>query len=261
MYHGEVNVAQEELNSFLAVAEDLKVKGLTQNGTSKSQPLPPPPSPFQRPPPPSPQPRKERPRVPQQHQQQQQPHPQESHDTQNSHHVVEVEDITPVKAEPLSLATQPTPSHSDMGDVNPSMYMEEYGTYEESYEDRSEEGYDDGSMTQSAANADGNKEHVLDLDLDEKIERNMNRIVGENGEGVFYSCGVCQGTYKDKTKMKHHIETHLDSYQICPICQQHCKTRRTLKTHMARAHSNFDTSFDEGQPEAAPEVKVMISHT
>ena len=25
MYHGEVNVAQEELNSFLAVAEDLKV--------------------------------------------------------------------------------------------------------------------------------------------------------------------------------------------------------------------------------------------
>jgi hypothetical protein len=34
MYHGEVNVAQEELNSFLAVAEDLKVKGLTQNQSS-----------------------------------------------------------------------------------------------------------------------------------------------------------------------------------------------------------------------------------
>merc|ERR1712083_649025 len=31
MYHGEVNVAQEELNSFLSVAEDLQVKGLTQN--------------------------------------------------------------------------------------------------------------------------------------------------------------------------------------------------------------------------------------
>ena len=27
MYHGEVNVAQDELNSFLQVAEDLKVKG------------------------------------------------------------------------------------------------------------------------------------------------------------------------------------------------------------------------------------------
>ena len=30
MYNGEVNIAQEQLNSFLAVAEDLKVKGLTQ---------------------------------------------------------------------------------------------------------------------------------------------------------------------------------------------------------------------------------------
>ena len=34
MYHGEVNVAQEELNSFLAVAEELSVKGLTQNQSS-----------------------------------------------------------------------------------------------------------------------------------------------------------------------------------------------------------------------------------
>ena len=30
MYHGEVNIAQDQLNSFLAIAEDLKVKGLTQ---------------------------------------------------------------------------------------------------------------------------------------------------------------------------------------------------------------------------------------
>merc|ERR1712086_118784 len=36
MYHGEVIVAQEELNSFLAVAEDLKVKGLTQNNSDTS---------------------------------------------------------------------------------------------------------------------------------------------------------------------------------------------------------------------------------
>jgi len=36
MYHGEVNVAQDELNSFLAVAEELKVKGLTQNNSSSS---------------------------------------------------------------------------------------------------------------------------------------------------------------------------------------------------------------------------------
>jgi hypothetical protein len=33
MYHGEVNVAQDELNSFLMVAEDLRIKGLTQNSS------------------------------------------------------------------------------------------------------------------------------------------------------------------------------------------------------------------------------------
>jgi hypothetical protein len=37
MYHGEVNVAQEELNSFLAVAEDLRVKGLTQGGGAEKK--------------------------------------------------------------------------------------------------------------------------------------------------------------------------------------------------------------------------------
>jgi hypothetical protein len=31
MYQGEVNVAQEELNTFLQIAEELKIKGLTQN--------------------------------------------------------------------------------------------------------------------------------------------------------------------------------------------------------------------------------------
>merc|ERR1712211_476 len=36
MYQGEVNVAQEELNSFLAVAADLRVKGLTKNNSSAS---------------------------------------------------------------------------------------------------------------------------------------------------------------------------------------------------------------------------------
>ena len=38
MYLGEVNIAQEELNSFLAVAEDLQVKGLTQNNDQNQKP-------------------------------------------------------------------------------------------------------------------------------------------------------------------------------------------------------------------------------
>jgi len=47
MYHGEVSVAQEELNSFLAVAEELKVKGLTENSPRCEKPPPPKPMPPQ----------------------------------------------------------------------------------------------------------------------------------------------------------------------------------------------------------------------
>jgi len=37
MYYGEVNVAHEDLNGFLSVAEDLKIKGLTQGDTKKGE--------------------------------------------------------------------------------------------------------------------------------------------------------------------------------------------------------------------------------
>ena len=35
MYHGEVNVAPEDLNSFLAVAEELQIKGMTKQDSGK----------------------------------------------------------------------------------------------------------------------------------------------------------------------------------------------------------------------------------
>ena len=37
MYQGEVNVAQEELNTFLSIAEELQVKGLTQEDKRTGQ--------------------------------------------------------------------------------------------------------------------------------------------------------------------------------------------------------------------------------
>ena len=144
MYHGEVNVAQEELNSFLAIAEELKVKGLTQNGSSssKSSSSSAAPSPsFQRPaPPPSPQQASKRPRASPTH--------------------IDLQ-IAPVKCEPVALPTN-TPDPSET--VNPSMYMEEYAGYEEGYDDNSEEvSYDDSAIVHGAQNADGNKGNGNDV--------------------------------------------------------------------------------------------------
>ena len=74
------------------------------------------------------------------------------------------------------------------------------------------------------------------VELDQQIEDRMTRLMGAHGEGMLWSCDVCSRRYKDKTKMRHHIETHLDNFVCCPICSQLCKTRRTLKTHIGRSH-------------------------
>jgi len=58
MYCGEVNVGQDELNSFLSVAEDLKIKGLTQGTQTNNTNNNPPHAPFIPPHVPSPSPLK-----------------------------------------------------------------------------------------------------------------------------------------------------------------------------------------------------------
>ena len=140
MYHGEVNVAQEELNSFLAVAEELKVKGLTQsNNSSESRKEPPPPPPkrpqhISDPVPPPPK----RPRPP--------PPPQEDAD--------EIQEVSlpPVKAEPQ----QYQEVEQGMGQVEE--YGGEEGGYEEDY-GHYEEGGDPGQYLAAGGQggADGNK--------------------------------------------------------------------------------------------------------
>lgn len=181
MYHGEVNVAQEELNSFLAVAEDLKVKGLTQNNSEKNNSSSRPPEPLRsrpRDPPerPEPLPPPKRPRPsPQQFAPSSKP-PAYHQDDDDIH---EVHEVMPVKSEPVSLAPDPVLNNSGLSSVSEqqpgsdfgvqgvvadpsldtsSMYggdeYADYGNYEEG----------DGSLIGGAASADGNKDKFECLD-------------------------------------------------------------------------------------------------
>ena len=160
MYHGEVNVAQEELNSFLAVAEDLKVKGLTQGNNSsdsKSSHTAPPPRPDPpkaRLPDPTPPPVK-RPRPgPSPSQQPRQIAPsQPAYSQEQDDDIQEVAPI--VKSEPTSHVPAEAQYQQGQGIVaDPNMeYGEEYGEYE-GYE---EGDYDTSMMDPNMSGADGNK--------------------------------------------------------------------------------------------------------
>ena len=151
MYHGEVNVAQEELNSFLAIAEELRVKGLTQNnGSSNNQnqpstaskpspPLPksmPLPKPCPRPNPqmdPVPPPKRPRP-------------PAAAADEDDD--IQEV--VVPVKAEP-----QPYQAETSHALAPHEEALVQYG--EEGYEDYGQYEGEEGAYDTSMVGMDGNK--------------------------------------------------------------------------------------------------------
>jgi len=230
MYHGEVNVAQEELNSFLAVAEDLKVKGLTQGNNSsdsKSSHTAPPPRPDPpkaRLPDPTPPPVK-RPRPgPSPSQQPRQIAP--SQPTYSQEQDDDIQEVAPiVKSEPASHVPAEAQYQQGQGIVaDPNMeYGEEYGEYE-GYE---EGDYDTSMMDPNMSGADGNKE--LRLMLDSMMNQNL-------GDGS-WSCSTCGKTMPAKKDMRRHCETHVDMVMACPLCQKSFKTSNAFRQHKCTTSS------------------------
>ena len=160
MYHGEVNVAQDELNSFLAVAEELRVKGLTQNNQTSSSskkdsaPKSPPPRPRVAPEPsPAPPPKRSRPNP---------PPPQPTYVADDD----DIQEVVPVKSEPRDnpivsvdpyAGEEPAPAPN-----NHQLATEEDANYDESYDDYGQ--YDqsyDASMMDPNMTGDSNKGRVL----------------------------------------------------------------------------------------------------
>jgi len=237
MYHGEVNVAQEELNSFLAVAEDLKVKGLTQSSADSKQQSSFKPEPLKtrpREPPvraePLPPPKRPRP-VPQ-------PAPRPAPTIY--HHEEDIQEVVPVKSEPAPHPPEnQSPMHSvapvyaaDQADqmagvvADPSMeYGEEYADY--GGYDEAGESYDTSGMAMDGQ--DGN------TDLDDLVQNSMTQVIGE-GRGTTWECNHCGKQDKMKINMSRHVESHFSFSHTCPYCAKVYKSRPSLKFHIATKH-------------------------
>jgi len=254
MYMGEVNVAQEELNSFLAVAEDLRVKGLTQNNSSSdssaSKPKPEQPKtiiPRPRDPPerdPVPPPKRPRPAAPTPSIQAQSF---QSYDQDD-----DIQEVVPVKSEPRDPAPAPMAVHHapqldsqyevvQQQQAAPTPMQQNTVALDESYADESydygqyEDGsYDDGSgmidpntgMPMQGAGADGNKE------LDTAIMKQMSR----RREG--WECLNCGFLSKKKSNCASHVESKhiLSGGFSCPYCALFCPNRKSLRNHTDRHH-------------------------
>jgi len=230
MYHGEVNVAQEELNSFLAVAEDLKVKGLTQGNNAESKRDPPPRSdppkprirdlpeatpPIKRPRPgPSPQ-APHRPPLP------------ASQPTYHEEQDDDIQEVQPiVKSEPAPPAPEPNqyaaPHQGVVADPNME-YGEEYGEYE-GYE---EGDYDNAMMDPNMSGADGNKDFAATVSAVLEYDQACKQ----------WRCTQCGFCNQDKSRVRRHAEIHFQGFvHNCPHCGIEKKSSTALRMHIHTYH-------------------------
>jgi len=234
MYHGEVNVAQEELNSFLAVAEELRVKGLTQNNqsgnnsssSSKKEPFsaaPRPQAAAPRLPDPVPPPKKPRPAAA---------------PTYATHDDDDIQEVMPtVKTEPLqAAAAAPEPYQQQEQGGQLQQVDDGMGYDEEGYEDYGQYGAE-GGYEGTLVDADGNK-GGLSVEQEEYLQ-----ALPDNT----FLCLFCQKQIPRKDNARRHVKLkHLDLEKgqstVCEICYKPFKNNLNLDDHKRRFHGIYKSN-------------------
>jgi len=248
MYHGEVNVAQEELNSFLSVAEELSVKGLTQNQSStqnnKSENYSVPKPQMIKPPIPQPSERdQQQPKKPRQ----------VPPAVQNSNQRVDddIQEVVPVKSEPKdphppSQSLPPPPqqqlfSPAQQGHVLAQADDEQALAYpDDSYEDYGQYGdeqeYHGGMAGMSGL---GNHPGAAGAEGAEGHKQKLNACIMKTEEfGVVgFKCMLCGKTTQRKDALTNHIENiHFPGSYQCHYCDQVFNSQNTRNVHIGRKH-------------------------
>jgi len=223
MYQGEVNIAQEELNSFLAVAEDLRIKGLTQKPSDSQT---------------SKAPHKVKLLSKQNVTPKLKPQPQIIEEEED-----DIQEVVPIKAEPRE---QPISGHNKVynrstlavvGQEPDESIMEEeiqeYQNYGDSHPltDMQENHYtnnhqriDDGENRLAVGRED---------DFESFLKQNSGQI-----DGGTWSCYLCGKITSGSGNMRQHFEAHhfsLGGFQ-CEFCMKMFKTKHSLATHVSKNH-------------------------
>ena len=221
----------EDLASFIALAEDLKVKGLYQDNTATnthtapqlSEPVPPPKTPL---PPLFSTPKQE---------------------------VANIQEAPTVATESLQQWYGVTPAelHQSWKQVHHEFHQwgvqvqsqEEYQDNQENIEDK-EQLFEESQYQEQASDRNGGTDDVPFYpfpvkpnnnceELDETINSMMQKLdVGR------YSCNVCGNIQKFRCNMARHIEhNHIEGIlHPCKMCVGSFKSRSSLATHVSRKH-------------------------
>jgi len=212
MYLGMVNVAQEDLDSFLSVAQDLCIKGLTQDGqqTSNSSSSVPPPSSspgMKSTPPPA-----KRAKL--------------KSNGDNVKSSVPIPKKEP-KMDPDCIQIVDESPADDQGDT-----MEGYEDYYEA--GPSDPGAEDGK---GYYDADEDDTALEDLSNDGMEQEDGGLLIPIDGEGVL--CTICKKVLRDKyTAKRHFLSMHQQNQPKarCVICNKDYKNINSRDAHMLIVH-------------------------
>jgi len=244
MYHGEVNIAQDELNSFLAVAEDLKVKGLTQSqsgdslkttnqGVASSR------KPNQLPAPkPQPSPRVTEREPPPAFKRPRPDPPVASSSFPTVSGDDDIQEVVPIKSEPMPppapeyTTHQPVALQEQVEDGSLDAYQDDSQVYDDYGQYGDEQHYQTAADTHSLQSYEGGKGNEADA-----INTHISKVLTENGWK--FSCTLCGKENVQKGNVVKHVESvhfpNLFSYQ-CKFCEKQFSARNSLYAHVSRNH-------------------------
>jgi len=226
MYHGEVNVTQEDLNMFLSVAEELQIKGLSQDNDKKSLHEEPRKQLNKKPPDDHPEPPVKRPRI-------------ETFKSKHSEELVEIEvpeGNASVKVEPIVSDE----SQSRSNQVQQPAVVQSGGYEVENYDAANYDswGYEEEQYDSTPHPQEGRMDSNKDVAgyVFSQIGENLDL---QNGTKSF-SCSLCDFTQHKREKVRQHIESwHGEALGIryrCEFCDKTYKCHSNLRSHVSANH-------------------------
>lgn len=205
MYQGEVSIAQDHLNSFLALAEDLQVKGLTQERTSRET-------------------NKEN-------------SPVKMREVCQMPSDDDIEEIPSTAADPIKTESntkklmEPGPGVVTSFHESREMVDYENGAGENIYDDYGGH-FGESAQSYPGSNINNDNNGVWSISSGLSPEGLFER----RPEGDFI-CIQCGYTNKWKHNMQKHTETHIEGPgHQCKYCFRNFKTKNSLQSHESMKH-------------------------